>query len=80
MAFIYDGHVRNVDNLRLNVFVTFSLAAAAELPSDVIIIFILDRFGRRWIACITMAFSGLFSIWAALVTNSTFQKYYLIIK
>ncbi|KAG8228027.1 hypothetical protein J437_LFUL003663 [Ladona fulva] len=58
----YDGHVRSVGNLGYDVFVTFTVACATEFPADTTLIFVLDKWGRRWLACGTLIVSGLFSI------------------
>lgn len=70
ISLVFDGHVRNVNNLGLDVFMTFTVAAATELPADTFLTLVLDRWGRRWLACGTMVISGIFSIWASAVTNS----------
>ncbi|XP_011305803.1 organic cation transporter protein [Fopius arisanus] len=72
ISLVFDGHVRNVDNLGLNVFVTFTIAAATELPADTLLTLVLDRWGRRWLACGSMVVSGIFSIWACAVTNNMY--------
>ncbi|XP_063994184.1 organic cation transporter protein-like [Diachasmimorpha longicaudata] len=72
ISLVFDGHVRNVDNLGLNVFVTFTIAAATELPADTLLTLVLDRWGRRWLACGSMVISGIFSIWACAVTNNMY--------
>lgn len=62
ISLVFDGHIRNVGALGLNVFVTFTVAAATECPADIILTLTLDRWGRRWLAFGTMVLSGLFSI------------------
>ncbi|XP_076239587.1 organic cation transporter protein-like isoform X1 [Calliopsis andreniformis] len=69
ISLVFDGHVRNVDNLGLNVFMTFTIAAATELPADTFLTAVLDRWGRRWLACGSLIVSGIFSIWASAVSN-----------
>ncbi|XP_045592126.1 organic cation transporter protein [Procambarus clarkii] len=59
---VYDGHARNVSNLPMDVFVTFSVASATELPADTFLVFTLDRWGRRWLAFGTLCLSGILSI------------------
>lgn len=70
VSLVFDGHVRNVNNLGLDVFVTFTIAAATELPADTFLTLVLDRWGRRWLACGTMVMAGIFSIWSIAVSNS----------
>ncbi|CAB0003962.1 unnamed protein product [Nesidiocoris tenuis] len=67
ISLAFDGHVRNVGSLGLDVYWTFTVAAATECPADIFLTFVLDRWGRRWLACFTMIFAGLFSLGATLV-------------
>lgn len=60
ISLVFDGHVRNVGQLGLDLFVTFTVACATELPADTFLTLTLDRWGRRWLAFGTMAASGLF--------------------
>lgn len=67
ISLVFDGHVRNVGSLGLDLFFTFTVAAATELPADTFLTLTLDRWGRRWLACGTMVASGLFSLFATMV-------------
>ncbi|CAH0404422.1 unnamed protein product [Chilo suppressalis] len=67
IAMVFDGHVRNVGSLGLDMFVTFTIATATEFPADVLLILLLDRLGRRWLAFSSMAISGVFSFLATTV-------------
>ena len=49
ISLVFDGHVRNVGSLGLDLFFTFTVAAATELPADTFLTFTLDRWGRRWV-------------------------------
>lgn len=62
MALLFDGHVRQVEHLGLDFFLTFTLASATELPADTLLTFTLDRWGRRWYACVSLILSGVFSL------------------
>ncbi|XP_071442498.1 organic cation transporter protein-like [Hetaerina americana] len=64
ISLAYDGHVRSVGNLGYDLFVTFTVACATELPADTTLIIVLDKWGRRWLACGTLVISGVFSILA----------------
>lgn len=66
ISLAFDGHVRNVGALGLDVFVTFTIAAATEMPADVLLTFTLDIVGRRWYAFGSMVLSGVFSLLATL--------------
>ncbi|CAB3257392.1 unnamed protein product [Arctia plantaginis] len=67
ISLVFDGHVRNVGSLGLDVFLTFTIASATELPADTFLTAVLDRWGRRWLACGSMVFSGIFSLLATAV-------------
>ncbi|XP_017017886.1 organic cation transporter protein [Drosophila kikkawai] len=66
ISLVFDGHVRNVGTLGLDIFFTFTLACFTELPADTLLTVILDRFGRRWLACSSMVLSGVFSLLATV--------------
>ncbi|XP_063372187.1 carcinine transporter-like [Cydia amplana] len=68
-AMVFDGHVRNVGSLGLDMFLTFTVATATEFPADVLLISILDILGRRWLAFGSMVISGIFSFLATTVAQ-----------
>ena len=61
-AVVYDGHTRNATNLGFDVFVTFSIASVMELPSDLVVVFFLDKWGRRAFAFGALLGSAVFSL------------------
>ncbi|CAG4948732.1 unnamed protein product [Parnassius apollo] len=67
ISLVFDGHVRNVGSLGLDIFLTFTIASATELPADTFLTAVLDRWGRRWLACGSMVISGIFSLLATVV-------------
>lgn len=67
ISLVFDGHVRNVGSLGLNVFVTFTIASVTEFPADTFLTLTLDKWGRRWLAFGTMVASGVFSLLATTV-------------
>ncbi|XP_055911752.1 solute carrier family 22 member 13-like [Eupeodes corollae] len=67
ISLVFDGHVRNVGSLGLNIFFTFTVASFTEFPADTMLTLTLDRWGRRWLACGTMILSGIFSLLATTV-------------
>jgi hypothetical protein len=70
IALVYDGHSRNILNLadqEWNVFWMFGLASMTEFPADMMLIFTLDRFGRRWLSFGSLTLSGAASIIAATI-------------
>lgn len=42
IAMVFDGHVRSAGAFGLDMFLTFTLATATELPADLLLIFLLD--------------------------------------
>ncbi|XP_037931141.1 organic cation transporter protein-like [Teleopsis dalmanni] len=66
ISLVFDGHVRNVGSLGLNIFLTFTVASFTELPADTLLTITLDKWGRRWLACGTMVLSGVFSLLATV--------------
>lgn len=70
ISLVFDGHIRNVGNLGMNIFITFTIGAATEFPADTLLTLSLDRLGRRWLACGSLVLSGIFSILACLIQDS----------
>ncbi|KAL1452485.1 hypothetical protein WDU94_006713 [Cyamophila willieti] len=69
ISLLFDGHVRQIGNLGLDPFITFSVAAATEFPADTLLTCTLDIWGRRWYAFGSLVLSGLFSILSSLVDS-----------
>ncbi|XP_076272470.1 solute carrier family 22 member 13 [Rhynchophorus ferrugineus] len=67
ISLVFDGHVRNVGTLGLDIFLTFTIASATEFPADTFLTAVLDVWGRRWLACGSMVISGVFSLLATAV-------------
>lgn len=44
IALVFDGLVRMSENMGLDFFVTFTLAAATEIPSLALLTLVLDRY------------------------------------
>lgn len=58
VTFLYDGHVRNLTNLNYDIYVTFTLSSAIELPGDLLSIVVLEKLGRKWGSSICLFLSG----------------------
>lgn len=43
ISLVFDGHVRNVGSLGLDIFLTFTIATATEFPADTFLTIVLDR-------------------------------------
>ncbi|KAG5868463.1 hypothetical protein JTB14_020640 [Gonioctena quinquepunctata] len=67
ISLVFDGHVRNVETLGLDVFLTFTIASATEFPADTFLTLVLDVWGRRWLAAGSLIVSGIFSLLATTV-------------
>ena len=65
--FLFDGHIRNIVNLKYDIYTTFTLSAALELPADLLSIVCLDHLGRRWSAAGSLFLSGICMIVCGLV-------------
>lgn len=63
----FDAHARNIDSLGLNLFLTFSLACAAEFPADVLLVMTIDRFGRRYTSAVALVLGGILNLSATIV-------------
>merc|ERR1719495_2574633 len=51
---IFDGHLRNIENLKFSIYWTFTISSMIEFPSDLLAIWGLDRIGRRWSAVFSL--------------------------
>ncbi|XP_046454856.1 organic cation transporter protein-like [Daphnia pulex] len=69
VAVVYDGHARNTANLGLSVFLTFSVASVTELPADLVLVFFLDKWGRRILAFGSLLGASVFSLATLAVPN-----------
>ncbi|XP_043271471.1 carcinine transporter-like isoform X2 [Venturia canescens] len=70
---VFDGHVYSLKLLQSNVFVSFSLACATELPAGLLLTLTLDRWGRRFCGFLTMAATGIFSFGELYLTSGAAQ-------
>ncbi|XP_046398568.1 solute carrier family 22 member 8-like isoform X2 [Ischnura elegans] len=72
LTVVYDGHVRNVENLGTNLFLTFSVTGVVEAPACMLPAYTLNRFGRRPSFGIPLALSGIsYLIIVAIPKSST---------
>jgi len=51
---IFDGHLRNIENLKFSIYWTFTISSMIEFPSDLLAIWGLDLIGRRWSAVFSL--------------------------
>ena len=58
ISLVFDTTVRMVSNLNFNLYISFMVGTAMELPADLLSIVGLNWLGRRWSACIPMFACG----------------------
>ena len=68
ISFVFEGHVINNSSSGWDLFSSFSIAAATELPA-LSIIFLLDHLGLRWLTFGSMVMSGVFSALVPTVSS-----------
>ena len=56
---LFNGHIIILTNLSSSFYISFTIAALTELPADLMVLFGLDRVGRRWSVTLALFFSGL---------------------
>ena len=66
-VFLFDGHIRNIVNLDFDIYTTFTVSAALELPADLLSIISVDQLGRKWSAAGSLFLSGVCMIICGLV-------------
>ncbi|GBP18306.1 Carcinine transporter [Eumeta japonica] len=66
---IFDALVRSVGQLGVNIFVSFTAISFTEFPSLVIVAFIMDWMGRRWMSSVFLSICCLFSFLTAFVST-----------
>lgn len=62
VSMIYDGYIRSITSIGLDIFVAFTLASATEFPASSILTLLLDRLGRRWFLFGTMIICSMCSL------------------
>ncbi|XP_068629159.1 organic cation transporter protein-like [Battus philenor] len=67
VAVMFDGIIRMSENLGLDLFITFAVTSAAEIPSIGALVFLLDKFGRRKLVFIPVIVSGVLSFITAFI-------------
>ena len=51
---VFDGHLRNIENLKFSIYWTFTISSMIELPSDLLAIWGLEKIGRKWSAVFSL--------------------------
>ncbi|KAJ4428893.1 hypothetical protein ANN_25886 [Periplaneta americana] len=58
-AVVYNGLSYNATNLGVSDYLAFFIGGVVEIPSYVITWYTMDRWGRRWVLCLTMMLGGM---------------------
>lgn len=66
----FDGLVRSVGQIELNFFVSFTVVSATEFPSLMLLAFILDKTGRRWMVVVVMSFGCIASVLSMFIGSN----------
>ncbi|EDV51063.1 solute carrier family 22 member 7 [Drosophila erecta] len=67
VALAYDAHVRVVQILDTDVFITFSLCSLVEIPAGIVPMFLLDRIGRKPMMSVVMLLCATSSLCVGLL-------------
>lgn len=66
---VIDALVRSIGGLEFDIFVSFTLVSFTELPSLVLMSFILDLTGRKWLTIGSLLMCCIFSILTAFINS-----------
>lgn len=66
---VFDGLIRSIEQLDFDFFISFSVISFTEFPSVLIVGFIMDYMGRRWLCTVFNAISCLFCILIIFVSG-----------
>ena len=70
-SLVFDTTARNVTNLNFNIYTSFIITVALEIPADLLSIVSQDYLGRRWSAALSLFTTGVsMLICSALVGKS----------
>jgi len=69
VSLVYDGYIRSITSIGLDVFIAFTLASATEFPASFLLTIILDRWGRRWTLFGSMVMCAMCSIVLSFTVN-----------
>lgn len=70
VTLVFDGYIRSITTIGLDVFIAFTLASATEFPASFILTFVLDRWGRRWLFFGTMILCSICSFALSFTVNA----------
>ncbi|CAB4069556.1 unnamed protein product [Lepeophtheirus salmonis] len=76
---LFEANVLNIRNLKFNIFYTFVISVGGELPADIIVIFTMEQFGRRWTSFFSMFLSGIAMLITAYLTVKSYSNTIIMI-
>ncbi|XP_040573851.1 solute carrier family 22 member 1 isoform X2 [Lepeophtheirus salmonis] len=76
---LFEANVLNIRNLKFNIFYTFAISVGVELPADIIVIFTMEQFGRRWTSFFSMFLSGIAMLITAYLTAKSYSNTIIMI-
>lgn len=79
VSLIYDGYIRSITSIGLDIFLAFTLASATEFPASSVLTLLLDRLGRRWFLFGTMIMCSICSLALSFSINGNGSKIILLI-
>ena len=71
IALEFDTTVRNISNLDFNIYLSFMISGALELPADLLSIIGLNYLGRRWSSSISLFACGITILPCAWLAGNT---------
>ena len=75
----FDATVRNISNLDFNIYLSFMISGALELPADLFSIVGLNYLGRRWSSSFSLLACGvsiLSCAWLTGIFNFIFAPFF----
>lgn len=69
VSLVYDGYIRSITSVGLDIFIAFTLASATEFPASLVLTLILDRWGRRWVLFGSMVLCAACSVVLSFTVN-----------
>jgi len=68
-SLVLDTTIRNISNLNINIYTSFMVTTALELPANLLSIVGLNWIGRRWSSAISLSVCGTTMLCCALLTG-----------
>lgn len=75
VSLVYDGYIRSITSIGLDIFIAFTLASATEFPASLTLTLILDSWGRRWTLFGSMVLCAACSIVLSFTVNGNGNEF-----